>query len=155
MRMLQRAGTAGHSPRVSFQHGDFLTCHFDGRRFDCIVSAAALHHMDQPEAVARMSELLRPGGRLIIHDLRRNDSVLESLWAWVALAWHAVVSIVRAGRAFPPRRVRKAWARHGARETYLSQSEARALAARKLPGATVYSHALWRYTIVWDKPIAP
>jgi 2-polyprenyl-3-methyl-5-hydroxy-6-metoxy-1,4-benzoquinol methylase len=152
-RMLERAKMSGQSPQVSFHHGDFVTSDFDGRRFDCIVSAAALHHMEQPAAVVRMIAMLTPGGRLIIHDLRRNDGIVESLRAWVALAGHVMTSLARTGRALPPRRVRKVWARHGARETYLSLTEARALAVQNLPGAAVYSHALWRYTIVWDKPL--
>jgi len=47
--------------------------------------------------------------------------------------------------------VREAWDRHGAGETYLALQEARALAARLLPGARVINHWLCRYTIVWDK----
>lgn len=151
-RMLERARAVGRSPKVSFVHGDFLSCHIDAQRFDCIVSAAALHHMEHDTAVGRMVDLLTPGGRLIVHDLRRNTSVAESLRAWGALASHVTITLARSGRAFPPRRVRQVWARHAARERYLSLADARALAERCLPGATVAGHDLWRYTIIWDKP---
>jgi 2-polyprenyl-3-methyl-5-hydroxy-6-metoxy-1,4-benzoquinol methylase len=153
-QMLLRARTAGTSTRASFMCGDFLTVDFTGRRFDCIVSVAAMHHMDHEGALARIAGLLRPGGRAIIHDLRRTTGVVDRLHAYGVLAFRAVESIGRTGRAFPPRRVRRLWARHGAGETYLSCAEARALVDRCLPGATVLSHALWRYTIVWDKPSA-
>ena len=49
------------------------------------------------------------------------------------------------------RELRNAWIRHGAGERYLTLSEARALAARMLPGSRVYNHWLWRYTVVWEK----
>ena len=93
-RMLERASAVGRSLMVSFQHGDFLTCHFDTRRFDCIISAAALHHMDQETAVARMRasairrlpvvEDGRPVGILALGDLaaeRDPGSVLGEISA--------------------------------------------------------------------------
>ena len=38
-----------------------------------------------------------------------------------------------------------------ARRVLDSGAEARAMADRRLPGATLFNHWLWRYTIVWDK----
>jgi hypothetical protein len=58
----------------------------------------------------------------------------------------------RSGRARPPRAIRDFWAQHGATETYLTFNQARALADRLLPGAQVYHHWLWRYTIAWNHP---
>ena len=151
-RMVERARAAGHSPRVSFLEGDFLDHVFDEASFDCVVSAAALHHMPHDAALSRMTRVLTPGGRLIVHDLRRNTSLTESLRAYGALTYHAFGAVARKERPFPPRRVRRMWARHGGSETYLSIGEARALARQCLPGASVLNHWLWRYTIVWDKP---
>lgn len=152
--MIERARGAGASKGVSFQLGDFLEIDFGGRTFDCIVSAAALHHMAEEAAIIRMKGLLRTGGRLIVHDLRRDTSMGETLRAYTALAHTAFGRFVRTGRLRSPRRVREAWARHGAKETYWSFQEARALADRLLPGASVVDHWMWRYTIVWDKPAA-
>jgi ubiquinone/menaquinone biosynthesis C-methylase UbiE len=151
--MIERARTAGRSHRVSFHQGDFLQMDFGGRSFDCIVSAAALHHMTHDAAISRMVALLRPGGRLIVQDLRRDTSIADGLRAYSALVQSALGRFVRSGRPRPPRRVREVWARHGARETYLSFAEARALADRLLPGSSVVNHWLWRYTIVWDKVV--
>jgi hypothetical protein len=50
--------------------------------------------------------------------------------------------------------LREAWARHGSNETYPSLHEAQTVANRLLPGARVFNHWLWRYTVVWDKPQA-
>ena len=152
--MIERARSSGHDERVSFVCGDFLDLNLDAHAFDCVVSAAALHHMVADEAVPRMVRLLRPGGRLIIHDLRRTVSVADDVRAYFALVHTVIARFVRTGRPLEPRRLRDAWMRHGARETYLSFEEAKRLAERLLPGATLLSHWMWRYTIVWDKQVS-
>ena len=149
--MIERARLTVGRPGVSFLCGDFLQLDFGAQRFDCVVSGAALHHMSQDAGVVRMAGLLRPGGRLIIHDLRRDSGVAEVVRSHVALAQVALGRFVRSGQVRSPRAIREAWERHGATETYLSRPEAKALAKRLLPGAHVYTHWLWRYTIVWDK----
>lgn len=45
-----------------------------GERFDAIVSAMALHHVEDTEAaIARFAEHLKPGGRLALADLDSED----------------------------------------------------------------------------------
>jgi ubiquinone/menaquinone biosynthesis C-methylase UbiE len=150
--MIERARASGASGRVSFHQDNFLEMNFDGPLFDCIVSAAALHHMPDDVALSRMAGLLRPGGRLIVHDLRRDVSLADALRGWGALAHDVCIRLIRTGRPRPPRQVRALWARHGAGETYRSLEEMRALADRVLPDARLVNHWMWRYTIVWDKP---
>ena len=137
--------------RVSFVPGDFLTHDFGTRQFDCVISAATLHHMCEEVALKRMVGLLRAGGRLIIQDLRRNTGIADTIRACAAFAPVAVERLVRTGRVRSPGPLRQAWARHGAGEHYLSLNEARTLMGRLLPGARVFNHWLWRYTIIWDK----
>jgi 2-polyprenyl-3-methyl-5-hydroxy-6-metoxy-1,4-benzoquinol methylase len=149
--MIERARMAAATQRVSFVCGDFLYLEFGARVFDCVISAATLHHMPEDVALARMVGLLRPGGRLIIQDLRRDACLADMVRSHVALAQVALGRLVRTGRLRSPRKVRQEWERHGAGETYLSLREAQALANRLLLGARVYDHWLWRYTIVWDK----
>jgi SAM-dependent methyltransferase len=153
-RMIERAKSEGSSVGATFLEGDFLELDFGNRRFDCIVSAAALHHMPPDVALRRMSGLLRPGGRLVVHDLRRDSSVGDILRSYSALARAMLTRWVRTGRVRPPKRVRQVWDRHGAREDYLSLAEANVLASRELPGAVVHYQWMWRYTLVWDKPAA-
>lgn len=138
--------------RVTLRCGDFLRLDFGDARFDCILSAATLHHLPEARAVGTMVRLLRPGGRLIIHDLRRTAGVVDQLQALVAACDEAARRLLRTGRLRPARAVRAAWARHGAAERYRTPGEARALAARFSPAARYYHHWLWRYTLVWDRP---
>ena len=145
---------ATETAQLRFLCGDFLERDFTAQQFDFVVSAAALHHMPENVAVPRMVELLRPGGRLVINDVRSNNGLGEWMMGNFALAQVLALRLWRTGRVLNPRPLREAWARHCAEETYLTQREVRELAARFLPGARVFHHWLWSYTIVWDKPRA-
>lgn len=149
-RARQRAGAV---PGATFLCGDFLEQDFSSRKFDCILTSAFLHHVPEDIAVPRMVELLRPGGRLVIHDLRSDAGILDRARSCAALAQVAFARLLRTGRPRSPRAVREAWARHGAGETYPTLREAQALAHRLLPGSRVFNHWHWRYTILWDQPI--
>jgi SAM-dependent methyltransferase len=150
--MIARAQKEGrNSARLTFLCGDFLERSFTGKQFDCVISAATLHHMPETVAVQRMVDLLRPGGRLVIHDIRSDVGLGERMRTNFAVAQVVALRLMRTGRLLPPQPVRDAWARHCAQEKYLTQREAEALAARLLPGARVFYHWLWSYTIVWDK----
>jgi 2-polyprenyl-3-methyl-5-hydroxy-6-metoxy-1,4-benzoquinol methylase len=151
--MIARAQKEGQGDQnLSFICGDFLDRDFTSQQFDLVISAAALHHMPETVAVPRMVELLRPGGRLVIHDVRANVGLGERIMGNFALAQVLALRLWRSGRLLQPRPLREAWAKHCAEETYLTQPEAKALAARLLPGARVFHHWLWSYTIAWDKP---
>jgi SAM-dependent methyltransferase len=139
-------------PGLDFRCGDFLTMDLPAGGYDCVISAATLHHMPADAAVARMVWLLAPGGTLVIQDLRRDQGLGDRLGTVADLAARALERLVRTGRLREPRPVREAWARHGAGERYLSMAEVRTLAARRLPGARVRRHRYWRYSIVWQNP---
>lgn len=63
------------APGVKFVAGDFMSLGFESR-FDVAVSLEVLSHVpDQPAFVARVAELLRPGGRFLI--ATQNRTVLE------------------------------------------------------------------------------
>ena len=134
-----------------FKCGNFLEMEFPQRGFDCVISAAALHHMPIEPAVKRMVGLLRPGGTLVIHDLRSHSNVFDRACFLAGDAINCLERFVRSGRFFQERALREAWARHGASETYLSMKEVRALANNVLPSASVHRHWFWKYTIVWKE----
>jgi 2-polyprenyl-3-methyl-5-hydroxy-6-metoxy-1,4-benzoquinol methylase len=154
--MIERARRATPSTcSVEFVCGEFLGLAFGSVGFDCVISAATLHHLPSEAAIRRMVDLLRPGGRLIVHDLRTTSGLLDEARAMVALGLRVALRLLRTGRARPPRPVREAWERHGAGEAYLTLDEAQEIARRLLPGSPrVHAHWGWRYTILWDKPTA-
>lgn len=150
--MIEKAKKNNPFGGVTFMHADFTELEFAGVTYDSVISAAALHHMPTELALHRMKDLVNPGGRLIVHDLMKSASVLESVKAYVALGQTSMINLFTTGRARPPKRLRRAWARHGEHETYLTFLQAREMADRYLPGSCVTTHWMWRYTIVWDKP---
>ncbi len=137
---------------LSFLCGDFLGLALGLGAFDCVVTVAALHHMPEAVAIPRLKQLLRPGGRLIVHDLRTSTGLLDELGGWSMLAHEAARRFIRTGWPMSPTAVRRAWARHGARETYLTLDDVTKMASQFLPGASI-SKQPWRYTIVWDKSV--
>ena len=149
--MIARANEKVH-PALSFICDDFLTYDFESKKFDCLITAAALHHVPVDLAFPRVLELLAPKGRLILHDIRADIGILDRLRSRFALAQVGFGRLLRTGNPYRPRVVRDAWERHCAGETYLTFSEAQSLANRLMPGAHVHNHWLWRYTIVWDRP---
>jgi len=133
---------------------DFLTYDFGSQKFDCLITAAAIHHVPIDLAFPRLLELLTPDGRLILHDIRADVGILDHLRSRFALGQVGFGRLLRTGSPLRPRAVRDAWERHCSSETYLTLSEAQTLANRLMPGARVHNHWLWRYTIVWDRPQA-
>jgi 2-polyprenyl-3-methyl-5-hydroxy-6-metoxy-1,4-benzoquinol methylase len=139
-------------PELSFICDDFLTHELGSQKFDCVITPAALHHVPIDLAFPRLLKLLAPGGRLILHDIRADAGILDYLRSGFAFGQVAFGRLLRTGSPYRPRAVRDAWERHCAGETYLTFSAARTLANRLMPGARVYNHWLWRYTIVWNRP---
>ena len=148
--MIARARQNVHEG-LSFLRADFLSHDFGAERFDCVLTAAALHHIPIDSAFPRLLELLGPDGRLILHDIRADAGILDHLRSHFALGQVGFGRLLRTGNPRRPSAVRDAWQRHCAGETYLSLTEAQAMADRLMPGARVYNHWLWRYTIVWDR----
>ncbi len=72
--VIQRART--RAPHVAFVSGDFMRLPFECESFDLAVSLEVLSHVaDQPAFLARICELLRPGGHLML--ATQNRYVLE------------------------------------------------------------------------------
>ena len=137
---------------VSFVCADFLAHDFQAAKFDCVITAAALHHVPIDAAFTCLLTLLEPGGRLIIHDMRADAGILDLARARFALAQVGFERLLRTGNPRRPRTVREAWERHCAGETYMTLAQAQAVANRLLPGSRIHNHWLWRYTVVWDRP---
>ena len=140
---LARARAAAETcPGLDFVCGDFLTHPFEPESFDAVVSIAALHHVDATAGLARMRDLVQPGGTLALIGLARSASALD-----LALDAAAVV-------ASRVHRARKGWWEHAAPVVWPppeSYTAMRSLAERELPGVCYRRRLLWRYSLVWTK----
>ena len=111
--------------------------------FETVSCVATLHHLPLEPALARLSELVAPGGRLIIVGLAAN----RGLWDWVLSAL-AVLPLRMIG-ALRRERSDIGVVTRPPRE---SLAEIRAAASRMLPEARIRRRFYYRYTLIWDRP---
>jgi ubiquinone/menaquinone biosynthesis C-methylase UbiE len=72
---IARANAASAKVQADFQRGDASRMPLDGERFDYIVCRAAFKNFSAPVAALKeMYRVLKPGGRALIIDMRRDAS---------------------------------------------------------------------------------
>jgi 2-polyprenyl-3-methyl-5-hydroxy-6-metoxy-1,4-benzoquinol methylase len=140
---LALARVGGGPANVEWVQGDFLTHPFAPASFDAVVSVATLHHVDAAAGLARMRELVRPGGVVALIGLARDAALADYAFAAAGLAasWAH-----RATKTYWEHSAPIAWPPP---ETWASM---RRIAARELPGARFRRLLLWRYALAWTKP---
>ncbi len=81
-----KAEQAGIS-NIKFHHGGFLTYEHDGPAADFIVTTFVFHHLPdfwKGIALHRMNRMLKPGGRLFIHDaILEERNAIENIAALI------------------------------------------------------------------------
>ncbi len=138
---------------IEYQVADALKYELPTATFDCIVTSATLHHLPLDEMLCKMKEALKDGGTLLALDLFKAETLSDYLVSMLAVPWNLVLSLWKHHRLQPPREVRLAWAEHGRTDVYPTLSQVRRSCETILPGAHVTRHLLWRYSIVWTKPV--
>ncbi|MBS1766852.1 MAG: class I SAM-dependent methyltransferase [Acidobacteria bacterium] len=92
---LENAAREGVADRVEVRTGDMREMPFEDAAFDAIVSNVAIHNIYDREgrakAMAEIARVLKPGGRLVIHDIRHVSEYAEDL------AQHGLTQIQRQG----------------------------------------------------------
>ncbi len=136
---------------IDFQIADAVETEFPSDHFDCIVSIATLHHLPMEKMLVRMRDALRPGGVLVILDLFQAEGLWENFMGVMAFPANIFLRLIKSGRLRPPREMRAAWTEHGRHDTYLTLSRVREMCAKRMTGAEVRRHLLWRYSIIWEK----
>jgi SAM-dependent methyltransferase len=80
---LENARREGVADRVEVRTGDMREMPFADASFDAVVSNVAIHNIYDREgrrkAMAEIARVLRPGGRLVIHDIRHVSDYTEDL----------------------------------------------------------------------------
>jgi protein-L-isoaspartate O-methyltransferase len=128
---------------VTVLHGDFLTADLPTEHFDAVTALAVFHHMPPELAFSRASEVLRPGGRLVLLGVWTDRGRRDFLWNL-----RSVLANRRLQRRMGPDAAMTA----PASLERTSWHESRAWCTRNLRGAHLTRHALWRYTLIWEKP---
>jgi ubiquinone/menaquinone biosynthesis C-methylase UbiE len=94
----------GMAQAVSFRKGDVQQIPFEDNSVDLVVSTLSLHHWSDPVAVLNeVARILRPGGSLLIFDLRRDLSAPVWLLLWFVTAFLVPPALRRANEPLSSR----------------------------------------------------
>ncbi len=92
---LENARREGVSERVDVKTGDMRKMPFADGSFDVVVSNVAIHNVYEREGrentMSEIARVLKPGGRVVIHDIRHVNEYAS------ALARHGLVDVTRVG----------------------------------------------------------
>jgi ubiquinone/menaquinone biosynthesis C-methylase UbiE len=137
----------GHT-NLHFIPGDLMQLDLTEGEYDLITCLASLHHMDFDGALRKMKRLLAPGGTLAILGLYREASLPDYLISAVAVPINLIyrLALQRANAAGPENGV-------PVRPATMTLAQIDRAAARIVAGARLRRHLLWRYSLVWRKPI--
>jgi 2-polyprenyl-3-methyl-5-hydroxy-6-metoxy-1,4-benzoquinol methylase len=144
IELAKASTTTGH---IDFVQGDVMTYPF-AETFDAVLSVATLHHLPTEAALQRLADLVSPGGVVAIVGLARSTSVVDLAHDGVGTVLTQVLKRT-GGRRFYEHSAPIVWPPDD------SHATVRRIASVALPGAVYRRHALWRYTLVWHKPVYP
>ena len=129
---------------VDWVFGDVLTHDF-GRRFDVVASVAVLHHIpDLRAGLRRLAALTAPGGVLAVVGLARATRLRDRLIHVPGLFQHWWFS---ARYGFWEHTAPTAW------PPPHDYTTVRRVAAELLPGMVWRRLPLWRYSLIWHRPV--
>jgi SAM-dependent methyltransferase len=139
------AARAAHEgvPGLEFVEGDFLDCAIAPASLDFVCFVASLHHMDQPRALAKAAEILRPRGRLVVIGLARATTRPEMLVSALCapVVWfNDLRPDFTASTGVPVIEPLRGW------------HETARMARAALPGAHFRRRLYFRYCLRWTKP---
>ena len=139
--ILRQAAQA--APTATIINGDFLTHSFEPESFDLVAAVASTHHMDLHTALLRASELVRPGGAVVVIGIAQPATVKDYLVESAGLLCSRLLRLVVGYRevcaptVWPPP---------------LTYAECRDIGVEALPGAQFRRRLFFRYSLVWTKP---
>jgi ubiquinone/menaquinone biosynthesis C-methylase UbiE len=155
-RMIEaaRARSMEH-PNIEYLVADAASCEFPSERFDCVASIATLHHLPLGPMLAKMRDALKPGGTLILLDLYQARTAADRLVGTLAVPASKAIRLAKTGSLTERQssESRRVWEEHGATDAYTTLGEVRRACEMELGGANVRRYLLWRYTLVWRKPL--
>jgi SAM-dependent methyltransferase len=155
-RMIEtaRARSKDH-PNVECLVADAASRAFPSEHFDCVASIATLHHLPLGPMLAKMRDALKPGGTLLLLDLYRAQTAADRIVSALAVPTSKAIRLARTGSLAERQalELQKAWAEHGKTDDYPTLAEVRRACETELGGAAVRRRLLWRYTVVWRKPL--
>lgn len=125
--------------------------------YDAVVSMSVLHHLPLVPALSRLATAVRPGGTLAAVALPRKDLLHELPVELAATTWHHVLGLALTATRYRGHDQLRHSTHHDrmpVRKPDLTTRQVRASARGALPGVRVRRLLLWRYLLLWRKPVA-
>lgn len=137
---------------VEYLAGDVMTEPIPQGGFDVVVTVNMVHHLPLSSIVPRLAAATAVGGTLLIQDVVTRTGIRNFPLNVAAAALLRLLRLVTGTRV--AREVAALYQRHGAGEVYLRPSEVAPAYQELLPGAHVRHHLDWRYSVIWQRPLA-
>ncbi|MDR3115985.1 MAG: class I SAM-dependent methyltransferase [Treponema sp.] len=119
------------------------------KKFDVIISIAALHHMHEENILKIMKAKLRGHGKILIVDLVKSERVMEWFLSILAALVNPIIRLLMDGRITVTKEEKEAWAGHFQYDTYVTLREVQRIVKASLGAAAIRRHFFWRYSIVY------
>jgi 2-polyprenyl-3-methyl-5-hydroxy-6-metoxy-1,4-benzoquinol methylase len=131
-------------PNGTVTAGDFTTMEIPPESYDLVTFVAVIHHMDLQSALRKSSQLLRPGGQLLVVGVAANKSAVDFIRSALLLPIIRFMGVVH----------------HETRNIQVTAiapkegfAEVRKIAHRELPGSQLRRALYYRYVLRWSKPL--
>lgn len=152
MLKIARSRSKG-TDNIRYEQTDYMQKDYPPAYFDAIVSVATFHHMDWPAVLKRAKGDLKPGGKLLVVDLYEEKGWQDSLYSLFSIPIHHFYKRIRNEQSQSTPEENRLWNAHGSGDEYLPFEELKQMVTQYLPGATIRRRLLWRYSLVWEKPM--
>jgi SAM-dependent methyltransferase len=155
-RMVEVARTRSKVRRnIEYFVADAASWEFPLERFDCVASITTPHHLPLGPMLAKVRDVLKPGGTLLLLDLYRARTIADHVAGALAVPASKGIRLAKTGSFFERQspELRRAWEEHGRTDAYLILGDVRCACETELQEAVVRRHLLRRYTVVWRKPL--
>ena len=151
-KMIEYARSNNAAANIEYICGNILEMAYAPSSFDVIISTATAHHLPYDWLLEFAKDKLRPGGKLVLLDLVKADSITDYIvWGFAALP-NVIMNLIKNGRLHKDDpHATDVWRRHGKHDRYMTFKEVRSAAAQHIPGAVIRRKLFWRYSLIWEK----
>ncbi|NLO82919.1 MAG: class I SAM-dependent methyltransferase [Clostridiales bacterium] len=153
-KMIERAKVLHPNRNIKYICENILNMEFENNSLDVIVTVATAHHLPYEWLLTFAKDKLRKGGRLIILDLVKANSLIDYIIWGGAFFPNILMNLIKNGRLRKDdEHAKEVWERHGKHDTYMTMEEIRSLVNKHIPTAKVKRKLFWRYLLVWQKQL--
>ncbi len=135
---------------IEYKNESFLDADIEEGTCGCILCVSMLHHMPMEEFFKKAKKALKKGGRLIVIDLYKMETVGDALTTIFASLLRKPFLFLKGSLKVTPAET-ALWNKHGALEEYHTISEVKRTAEGILGDVKVKRKLFFRYSLIWIK----